>query len=58
MRLESIAGGTFENHVSFEGIEATRCTLLHQAPFENHVSFEGIEASSPSNSCTCSLRTM
>ena len=34
----------FENHVSFEGIEAFEVGHFIFRPFENHVSFEGIEA--------------
>ncbi len=34
----------FENHVSFEGIEARATNRANVRVFENHVSFEGIEA--------------
>ena len=43
----AILAPSFENHVSFEGIEAFLFVLCTLNTFENHVSFEGIEAHDP-----------
>ncbi len=49
---------SFENHVSFEGIEAVVSGEPLFLVFENHVSFEGIEACAWSQSPEGRLRTM